>query len=302
MLKLLHIALALVPAYAQAQSEHLNTREIEGAIYRKYAVLDSSLLPPPLSVDFADYFPQWGFPPRFPSYITSVALQKKSNQDIRICYNVESNSLQITDIEKKFAAQRYNRGGAFDCAVGPITKNGVKIQSSYYKDIDISRIVVASSLPSGLSTIIPLRTHSASIEVGPTENQSNITVNSSLIQESTNCQTNYTGTILQIKDLFDQICDPIPPLEKANKIVTYGYQLKLESITNNFPFTVSGCTLEFNNYCVLQFGLPNNSSFKRNRFYSQRLIWKEYVYARTESVFLTDYVGEQYGIFGFYVK
>lgn len=285
-----------------ANAQDLFTKEVEGAILRKYSTLNSELEQSAISTNLNDFFPQWGFLPRNPVYVSSMLFQEKSRKEIRICFNVSTTTLQISHIEKIFSKQGFFRAGGQNCVSSPIGVEGVNLYSSYYKDIDLSRIVVASSLPSSISASVPLYSKKASITIPRESNIAEITLSTNLGQDIKTCAQGYSGTNTKIQALFNTICQGLTPAEQASTTVTYGTQLKLNANENTAPFILNDCTLEFDNSCVLQFSIPTNGYFKRNRFYGQRLIWNEYVYARTIDTSLTDFVSKQYGLIGINVK
>lgn len=285
-----------------ANAQDLSTREVEGAILRKYSTLNSELEQPAISTNQNDFFPQWGFLPRNPVYVSSMLLQEKSSKEIRICFNVSTTTLQISHVEKIFSKQGFVKAGGQNCTNSAIGVDGVNLYSSYYKDIDLSRIVLASSLPPYITTNVPLYSKKASITIPRETNIAEITLSTNLVKDTKTCAQGYSGTNTKIQTLFNTICQGLTPAEQSSTAVTYGTQFKLNANENSAPLILNDCTLEFDNSCVLQFSLPNNVYFKRNRFYGQRLIWNEYVYARTTDTSLTDFVSKQYGLIGINVK
>lgn len=296
------LCLTLLLTAPAVYSQDIQFREIEGAILRRHSVLDEQLKQQPLSTNLNDYFPQWGFTPKNPIYVTSMVFLKKTDTELRVCFNISTNNLKIADIEKLFSHQGYTRAGGANCTITALSSQGVTISSSYYKDLDISRIVITSSLPNSLSTDIPLYSKKSSLTIPSNSTQTEILISSSLDQDTKTCEQGYTGTNAKVQSFFNTLCDGLSASEKALTNVTFGTQLQLTSSDNSNPLIINGCTLEFNNSCVLQFSIPNNSNFKRNRFYGQRLVWKEYIYAKTSETTLIDFVSQKYGLIGISVK
>lgn len=296
------LSVALLCTVPITYAQDVQFREVEGAVLRRHSILDEQLRQPPVSTNLNDYFPQWGFTPKNPIYVSSMVFLKKSDTELRVCFNVSSNNLKISEIEKLFSSQGYTRAGGVNCTIAELSLQGASITSSYYKDIDISRIIISSSLPNAISTDISLYSKKPSLTIAANSTHSEIALSASLEQDSKTCEQGYTGTNTKVQSFFSTLCDGLTSSEKSSTNVTFGTKLQLNSSENSNPLIINDCTLEFNNSCVLQFSIPNNSNFKRNRFYGQRLVWKEYIYAKTNETTLIDFVSQKYGLIGINVK
>lgn len=299
---LLPIALFMpVSGYAQ----QAKVQELENAILRRAAVVNSDKDRLTLSVSISDYLPAYGFDITISPPITSIQLSNPAfdGKNLKICIATDVSFYEWAKIEKVFGSLGYIKSNP-SCSSAYVAQTGLaNKQIGYFKIIDLSKVTIPSNHAEYLNTTdFTLKQKTASKLLLSTE--SSFTAQYSTVadlHQSTCAQGSYSP-ITAVTSLLADVCASLTPEQQLASTLTYGIKIRsVEQSAENIHATACSDFIQ-GQTCTVTYNLIQSGAGNRKRFYGPKFMWKQYAFVSGPGLAVESYIKDSPQVLGIYVK